>query len=97
MVSVQYTSMNSLGYAEISEANLSAATSIMSTLQQLAQSFGWLLVLFSSDYFLWFFQRILVLTPLIFHHTFFAIGLITMLSSLIFMRLKAEDGREMIY
>lgn len=96
MLSVQYTSMNSLGYAEISAENLSAATSIMSTLQQLAQSFGVAI----SALFIRLFSLIsstnLVLTPTIFHHTFLAIGIITMISSLIFMRLNVNDGQEMI-
>lgn len=40
LVSLQYTGMNSLAYANITEKDLSAATSIMSTIQQLSQSFG---------------------------------------------------------
>ena len=96
ILSVQYTSMNSLGYAEISAENLSAANSIISTLQQLAQSFGVAI----SAVFIRLFSQVhstnLVLTPAVFHHTFFAIGIITMASSLIFMRLKVDDGQEMI-
>lgn len=40
VIALQYTGMNSLAYANINTEELSAATSIMSTIQQLAQSFG---------------------------------------------------------
>ena len=40
LISLQYSGMNSLAYSQISNDELSAATSIMSTMQQLAQSFG---------------------------------------------------------
>ena len=40
IVSIQYSAMNTLAYSNIAAEHLSAATSIMSTLQQVAQSFG---------------------------------------------------------
>lgn len=36
------------------------------------------------------------LTPTVFHNTFFAMGLITFLSTFVFIRLKANDGHQML-
>ena len=96
VLSIQFGAMNSLAYAEISTKNLSAATSISSTLQQLSLSFGvavsaLLIRLFSSPLL-----GSLPLTPRVFHLTFFAVGSLTMLSSLIFLQLKTNDGQEML-
>ena len=95
ILSLQYSAMNSLGYADISPENLSAATSIMGTLQQLAQSFG----VAASAIFIRFFSSIVskstTLTPIIFHYTFFSISILTLISGLIFLRLNREDGQHM--
>lgn len=96
MLSMQYSSMNSLGYADVAPEDLSAATSMMSTLQQLAQSFGVAISALFIRLFSLFFSDNLILTPLIFHYTFFAIGIFTILSSLIFIKLKKNDGEQMI-
>jgi EmrB/QacA subfamily drug resistance transporter len=97
MLSMQYTSMNSLGYADVAPEDLSAATSMMSTLQQLAQSFGVAVSALFIRLFSQIFSDNLILTPLIFHYTFFAIGFFTILSSLIFIKLKKTDGEQMIH
>ena len=96
LLSLQYSSMNSLGYADISPEQLSAATSILGTLQQIAQSFGVAVSAIFIRLFSLFSSENLVLTPTIFHYTFFAIGFFTMLSALIFIRLKGDDGQQMI-
>lgn len=96
ILTLQYSSMNSLAYAEVSSDDLSAATSIMSTLQQLAQSFG----VASSALFIRLFSFVfygnLVLTPAVFHYTFFAVGFFTLLSTLVFLQLKPWDGQQLI-
>lgn len=96
MISIQYSAMNTLAYSDIPAEHLSAATSIMSTLQQISQSFG----VAVSALFLRYFSSLSTLnfglTTSIFHHTFFVIGLITLLSSVIFLYLKKGDGRQMI-
>ncbi len=92
IVSIQYTAMNSLAYAEIPSENLSAATSIMGTLQQLALSSG----VAVSAVLIRIFSRDLVLTPQVFQSTFFTIGVITLLSSFIFMQLRPDDGEHML-
>lgn len=96
MLTLQYSSMNSLAYADVLHDDLSAATSIMSTLQQLSQSFG----VASGALFIRLFSLIfygnLVLTPTVFHYTFFAVGFFTLLSTLVFLQLKPEDGQQLI-
>lgn len=92
LIALQYTGMNSLAYADVSEADMSAATSIMSTIQQLAQSFGVavsaiLISIFSSHH---------LLSVKIFQQTFLMLGLLTLLSGVIFLSLQPKDGDELI-
>lgn len=93
-LSLQYSLMNSLAYADIPQEHLSAATSIIGTLQQLAQSFG----VAVSALFIRIFSYIFAgpLTPLLFHYTFLAIGILTILSAFVFIHLKSGDGQQMI-
>ncbi len=96
LIALQYTGMNSLAYANITENNMSAATSIMSTTQQLAQSFG---VAVSAIFLSFFTARHSgdhVLSIQIFHDTFLMLGVLTFFSGLIFTFLKKEDGLELI-
>jgi MFS family permease len=95
LISMQYSGMNSLAYADISADQLSSATSIISTNQQMAQSLGvaaaaLLLRLYSDS------SQSFELTPEVFHQTFFAMGLLTFLSTIIFTRLKTNDGYQML-
>jgi len=92
LISLQYSGMNSLAYADIAHENLSAATSIMSTLQQIAQSFG----VAVSALLIRYFATSNHLTIDDFHHTFTAMGILTLFSVFIFLRLRPEDGSEMI-
>lgn len=96
LISLQYGAMNSLAYADILSDELSAATSIMSTMQQLAQSFG---VAVSALFIHYFATSRLTpdhLTPLVFHQAFFAMSLITGCSIFIFLQLKQNDGMHLI-
>lgn len=96
ILTLQYSSMNSLAYADIPHEDLSAATSIMSTLQQMAQSFGvGSSALFIRMFAFWFATQG-TLTPKVFHFTFFAIGFFTLLSTIIYLRLSEEDGQQLI-
>jgi len=95
LISLQYGGMNSLAYSEIEPDDLSSATSIISMLQQLAQSFG----VAVSAFFLRYFSASepeFSLTTTVFHTTFLVMGAITLLSAFIFMGLKEEDGGRMI-
>ncbi|MGH8797489.1 MAG: DHA2 family efflux MFS transporter permease subunit [Caldimonas sp.] len=91
--SLQFSSMNSLAYADIDAESSSMASTIASSLQQLSRSFGlaggsllagWYLGdLPQSD-------RTAITSAL--HHVFVTVGLLTALSSLTFWRLRANDG-----
>jgi EmrB/QacA subfamily drug resistance transporter len=93
---LQYTGMNSLAYSEISGVHFSSATSVMSTLQQLAQSFG----VAVSAILLQVFSRISphsdTITVYSLHYTFITMGILTSFSVLIFMQLSKDDGRELL-
>jgi EmrB/QacA subfamily drug resistance transporter len=96
LVSTQFTAMNTLSYAEIPETQLSAATSIMGTLQQLTQSFGVALGAFLIRVFSIGSGKEFMLTPWVFHRAFFMMGVVTLGSIAIFLRLRPEDGRQML-
>ncbi|MFT4059300.1 MAG: DHA2 family efflux MFS transporter permease subunit [Legionella sp.] len=92
LIALQYTAMNSLAYANIEEKDMSAATSIMSTIQQLTQSFGVAI----SAIFISFFSSHHFLNLKTFHETFFMLGVLTLISGIIFLNLKKEDGEELV-
>ena len=96
LISTQYSGMNSLAYADLPKNYLSAATSITSTLQQVAQSFGVAVGAFLIHYFSRDSEKNFLLTTHVFHQTFFVMGVLTLLSILIFMRLQHEDGSQML-
>jgi EmrB/QacA subfamily drug resistance transporter len=95
LISLQYSCMNSLAYASIQSDELSQATSIISTLQQIAQSFGVAISALFLRYFSMHQPGFSLSLP-VFHSTFLAMGTITLFSTSVFMELKKEDGREMI-
>lgn len=91
--SLQYTSMNTLVYADISEEAASSASSIASTMQQMSISFGvacasLVTALFLPDRFRSnpseFIRGI--------HHAFWVLGGMTVLSTIVFRELKHGDG-----
>lgn len=91
--SMQFTSMNSLVYADVSDADASKASSIASTAQQLALSFG---VAFGSVSAAWFLADVPQSDRPAFvqalHHAFLVLGALTALSSLSFAGLRVDDG-----
>ena len=91
--SLQYTSMNTLAYADITEDQASAASTIASTMQQMSISFGvatasLVTALFVPDRF--------NATPAQMmsgiHKAFVVLGVLTTLSTFIFRDLRREDG-----
>ena len=91
--SLQYTSMNTLVYSDVSEEQESGASSIASTMQQMALSFGVatasLVTAFfvpdrhtsgSSDF----------ITGI--HRAFFVLGGMTLVSTIVFYQLRRGDG-----
>jgi len=95
-ISAQFNGMNSLAFADIREDDLSASTSITSTVQIISQSFGVAAGAILLRYYSSFSNQPSSLTINVFHQTFFTMGIITLLSSLIFMRLRSGDGEQML-
>ena len=92
--SLQFTSINTLAYAEVEPARIGRATSIVSVAQQLAISAGVAFGALAVDITL----RIKgdpTLTAASFPPAFLAVALISALSVLIFFRLAPDAGAEM--
>jgi EmrB/QacA subfamily drug resistance transporter len=91
--SLQYTSMNTLVYADVTEEQASSASSIASTVQQMAISFGVASASLVTAFFLPDRYRS---DPLQFihgiHRAFFVLGGMTLLSTVVFRELKKGDG-----
>lgn len=87
--SLQYTSMNTLAFADVSDQDTGMASTILSTSQQMSLSFGVATASLVAAYFL---PRGAgdILTGL--HRAFLLLGAATMLSAAIFWRLKDSDG-----
>lgn len=91
--SLQFTSANSLAFADIQDQRASGATTITSTAQQMSMSFGVALasivaaiILGSVDQ-----QDPAILVPGL-HETFWVLGGFTILSSVAFRGLQGDDG-----
>ncbi|TFW30886.1 DHA2 family efflux MFS transporter permease subunit [Massilia horti] len=91
--SLQFSSMNTLAYADVEPRDSSMASTITSSFQQLSMSFG---LAAGSLVTAWFLgdvpqtERVLVTRAL--HHAFIALGVTTMVSSAIFWKLRRNDG-----
>ena len=94
VLSAQYTGMNSLAYADINQDELAASTSITSTVQVLSQTLGVAVGAILLRYFSTIESS--QLTIKVFHQTFFTMGMLTLISSLVFMRLNQDDGSAML-
>lgn len=90
---LQFTSMNTLVYADIKDRDASMANSIASTAQMMALSFG---VAFASLVTAWFIGDIPQSNHVQFmralHYSFITLGCVTIISSVMFWRLKSDDG-----
>jgi len=91
--SLQYTSMNTLVYADVSEEQASGASSIASTMQQMSISFGVASASLVTAFFLPDRYRS---NPTQFirgiHDAFYVLGGMTILSTIVFRELKKGDG-----
>lgn len=94
--SLVFLGMNILYYADVSESEMSDATSISSTLQQLSMGFGITLSALVLQFFVGWHKELMFNNPTPFRLAFLVTGSIVCLSSLIFLRLKPSDGQEMI-
>jgi len=91
--SLQFTSMNSLVFADVADAEASRASSIFSTAQQLSLSFG--VAVSSLVVAFWISLRGGSVTgqlPGALHDAFLTLGALTLLSSAMFVALRPEDG-----
>jgi EmrB/QacA subfamily drug resistance transporter len=91
--SLQYTSMNTLVYADVSQEQESSASSIASTMQQMAISFGVASASLVTAFFIP--DRHTSSAPQFIHgihRAFFVLGGMTVLSTIIFRELKRGDG-----
>jgi EmrB/QacA subfamily drug resistance transporter len=91
--SMQYTSMNTLVYADIPGNRASNASSIASTMQQLSMSFG---VATAGLVTVYFIPNRLHSSPaemvVGLHRAFLMLGVFTVLSTVVFSRLRSGDG-----
>ena len=91
--SLQFTSMNTLVYADVTEEQTSSASSIASTMQQMSISFGIATASLATAFFVP--DRFHTSAPEMIHGihlAFLALGGLTVLSALVFRELKNEDG-----
>jgi MFS family permease len=91
--SLQYTSMNTLVFADVTDEQASSASSIASTVQQLSITFG---IATASLLTVFFLPARFQSNPLEFiggvHKAFYVLGGMTLLSTIVFCELKKGDG-----
>jgi len=91
--SLQYTSMNTLVYADVNAEQTSSASTIASTMQQMAISFGVATASLATAFFIP--DRFHSSAPQMIHgihQAFLVLGSMTILSTLIFRELRSGDG-----
>ena len=91
--SLQFSSVNSMAYADIEPAESSLAASIASTFQQMSMSFGLACGSLIAGWYLGGLpqsEQAAVTNAL--HHTFLTVGALTILSSFSFWTLRPGDG-----
>ena len=91
--SLQFSSMNSIAYADVDKADSSMASTIASSMQQLSMSFGLACGSLITGWYLADLPQSnrLALTGAL-HHAFLTLAVMTILSSLTFWTLRKEDG-----
>ncbi|KOC88404.1 multidrug transporter subunit MdtD [Winslowiella iniecta] len=91
-MSTQFTAMNTITLADLTDENASSGNSMLAVTQQLAIGFG----VAVSAAVLRMYENFDGTTVQNFHYTFLTMGVVTMLSALVFMLLKPGDGRHLI-
>jgi len=91
--SLQFSSINSMAYADIEAADSSMASTIASSLQQMSMSFGLACGSLITGWYLGGLPQTdhAAVTSAL-HHTFLTLGGLTILSSLSFWKLRPADG-----
>jgi MFS family permease len=91
--SLQFSSMNSMAYADIAANDMSMASTMASSFQQLSMSFG---LACGSLVTGWFLGRVLqtdhAAVTVALHHAFMVMSVLTIASSLSFWVLRPYDG-----
>jgi EmrB/QacA subfamily drug resistance transporter len=91
--SLQFSSMNTLAYADVEQKDSSMASTISSSFQQLSMSFG---LATGTLVTAWFLGRVpqtdQAMVTRALHHGFQTLAVMTVLSSLVFWRLRRSDG-----
>ncbi len=93
LTSLQYTSMNTLAYADVNAREASGASTIASTVQQMAVSFGVATASFAAALFVP--DRVHASSPEMIHGlhlALLALGSLTIVSTIVFGQLKTGDG-----
>jgi EmrB/QacA subfamily drug resistance transporter len=91
--SLQYTSMNTLVYADVTEEESSSVSSIASTMQQMSISFGVATASLATAFFIP--DRFRSNAPQLIHgihQAFIWLGVLTVLSTIVFSGLRRGDG-----
>ncbi|WP_034918283.1 multidrug transporter subunit MdtD [Erwinia sp. 9145] len=91
-MSTQFTAMNTITLADLNDANASSGNSMLAVTQQIAIGFG----VAVSAAVLRFYENFDGSTEQHFHATFLTMGLLTVISGLVFRMLKPGDGRHLI-
>jgi MFS family permease len=92
-MSTQFTSMNTITLADLTDENASSGNSVLAVAQQLSISLG---VAVSAAVLRFYEGFDGTNTVEQFHYTFMTMGALTVVSALVFMLLKPKDGRNMI-
>lgn len=91
--SLQFSSMNSMAYADIDARSSSMASTMASSMQQLSMSFGLAIAsLLTAFYFEDFLQTQPGAMDTALRYTFMSLGIFTMMSSVSFWWLRSGDG-----
>jgi MFS family permease len=93
LTSLQYTSMNTLAYADVDDHQASGASTIASTVQQLAVSFGVATASLAAALFIP--DHMHATAPQLLHGihlALFCLAALTIVSTVVFARLKSQDG-----
>src|SRR6266446_5448531 len=91
--SLQYTSMNTLAYADVTDEQASSGSTIASTMQQMSISFGVATASLATAFFIP--DRFHTSAPEMIHgihQAFLVLGGLTVLSAIVFRELKNDDG-----
>jgi EmrB/QacA subfamily drug resistance transporter len=91
--SLEFTALNAIGYADVSQARMSRATSFASVSQQMSSAVGVAVAAASVQALQWGFGDA-TLAPRDMQLSFFVVAAVTAASVLIFVRLKPDAGAE---